>query len=297
MTFSFGSDPEFMLRDSKGNYRSAIGIIPGTKTEPVGLQNGHFALWDNVLAECCPHYGRTKAEVVSNFRDCFQQLADMVHPLVLTPQASHEYPAAECEHPGAREFGCDPEYNAYEFETVTAPTCAAGNTFRSGGGHIHLGFSEDGKYPLTDPMGRWWTGRFMDWFVGLPSVLMDTDPTSQARRKLYGGAGNLRMKDYGIEYRTLSNFWLRSPDLVETVYDLCDFTLEFLTRDGHQDWWEEHQTAVRGAINSGDQKAAAKLYQKLADQYSIPGSLVTAVKKAAGRKKYDFYADWGLKTK
>jgi hypothetical protein len=297
MPFSFGSDPEFMLRDAAGNYRSAIGVIPGTKKEPVSLGGGHLALWDNVLAECCPHYGRTKEEALANFRDCFQRLADLVHPLRLTPQASHEYPESECEHPGAKEFGCDPEMNAYEMLTLPPPSCAAVSTFRSGGGHIHLGALGGDDYPLTDYLGRWWVTRYLDWWVGLPSVLMDTDPTSQARRRLYGGAGNMRPKEYGIEYRTLSVFWLRSPALVSTVWDLCEFTLGFMTRPDHQSHWDEHQAAVREAINTGDRRSAARLFARLAKQHAMPAALVEAVQAAARRKEYDFYGEWGIKTK
>jgi hypothetical protein len=49
--FSFGSDPEFMLVDSNGKYRSAIGIIHGTKEDKISLGNGHYAFYDNVLVE------------------------------------------------------------------------------------------------------------------------------------------------------------------------------------------------------------------------------------------------------
>ena len=51
--FSLGSDPEFMLVDKNGVYRSAIEVIPGTKKRPVTLKGGHTTFWDNVLAECC----------------------------------------------------------------------------------------------------------------------------------------------------------------------------------------------------------------------------------------------------
>jgi hypothetical protein len=298
MQFSFGSDPEFCLVDKTGAFRSAIDVIPGTKKDPVHMGGGHYALWDNVMAECCPHYGRTKAEVLTNFRDCFQKLADLVHPFLLHPQASHTYPAAECEHPGAKEFGCDPELNAYEMQVVNPPLCSPDSTFRSAGGHIHLGYMSGPEYPLIDTMGRWWAARYLDWFVGLPSVLMDTDPTSQDRRRLYGGAGNLRPKNYGLEYRTLSVFWLRSPATVALVWDLCEFTLAHMQQTpNHQEAWEEFQDGVRKAIDTGDRQAALDLFQGIAAKAKMPKSLVTAVRKASQAAIPDFYRAWDLKKK
>ena len=35
---------------------------------------------------------------------------------------------------------------------------------------------------------------------------------------MYGKAGCLRYKPYGMEYRTLSNFWLNSKELMAWVY-------------------------------------------------------------------------------
>jgi hypothetical protein len=296
--FSFGSDPEFMLTkleaDGTLRYVSAIGKVPGTKDDMLPLGNGHFAFHDNVLAECCPHYGKTKEEVLANFRDCFERYAKVVHPFVLRPQASNTYPAEECLHPAALEFGCDPEMNAYDMATVNAPKCEPGNTFRSGGGHIHLGFIKGNPYPLTDFMGRWWLTRLMDCFIGVPSILMDNDPTSQARRKLYGGAGNMRPKDYGIEYRTLSNFWLASPRTVSLIHDLCGWLITFMQKDElHQEIWETHADAVRAAINNGDREAATKLWESLSQH--VEPAIVAEVQAVSKLPPQNFYESWGIK--
>jgi hypothetical protein len=36
---------------------------------------------------------------------------------------------------------------------------------------------------------------------------------------MYGKAGAVRAKSYGVEYRVLSNFWLKSEELMGEVYD------------------------------------------------------------------------------
>lgn len=301
--FSMGSDPEFMLVDKDGKYRSAIEVIHGTKKRPVTLKGGHLTFWDNVLAECCPKYGKTKEEVIENFRECFQGLASLVAPLRLTPQASNTYPKEECKHPGALEFGCEPELNAYEMRTILPPDGATGSTFRSGGGHIHIGHLTGDEYPLKDQtdVGKWWVARYMDWFVGLPSLVMDNDPTSQARRKLYGGAGNLRMKPYGIEYRTLSVFWLRSPELVSAIWDLTERCIDFVqtsseeAQNALEALWEKHQAHIRVAIDNGDQKEGLKLLGQVAKQCDIPSDLIKHIRKLGEVKDWNFYEEWKLK--
>ena len=47
----------------------------------------------------------------------------------------------------------------------------------------------------------------MDYTLGLDSLLLDSDTR---RRSMYGRAGSFRFKEYGIEYRTLSNFWIKN---------------------------------------------------------------------------------------
>jgi hypothetical protein len=65
--------------------------------------------------------------------------------------------------------------------------------------------------------------------LGVPATLIDTDT---ARREFYGKAGSFRPKDTinfdadigpdpydGVEYRTLSNFWLKSEELMGWVWN------------------------------------------------------------------------------
>ena len=293
--FTFGSDPEFMVADKSGNFVSAIGKVPGTKKDMLPLGNGHYAFHDNVLAECTPHYGRDKEEVVRNFRDCFSRYANVVAPYRLVPRASNTYPLAECEHPAALEFGCDPEMNAYDMREVMPPTCEAGNTFRSGGGHIHLGHVDGDVYPLVHVMGRWWLTRLLDLFVGLPSILIDNDPTSQARRQLYGGAGNMRPKPYGLEYRTLSNFWLATPRLVRLNHDLCGFVLDFMQKDDfHQNLWETYADELRDTINAGNRTQAAGLWEIVS--VHVPAAIRAEVEACRTLPPQDFYSSWGIET-
>lgn len=290
----FGNDTEFCLLDKSGNYKSAIPIVPGNKENPVNLGNNHLALYDNILAECCPNYGTTKEETLQNFQDCFQKFANLVHPFKLHVQASHTFPASECQNPEALAFGCMPELNAYEKEPVDPPNCPEGNYFRSCGGHIHLGKLKGQDYPLNDYEGRWWITRLIDVFVGIPSVLLDNDPTSKDRRKLYGGAGNMRPKDYGIEYRTLSNFWL-FPDLVSLIYDLCYFTVNFTQENpNHQKLWENLKNEIRTTINEHDKTKAKNLLNNNLSKF-LGNELTDTIFKLSEIKERDFYSSWEIR--
>lgn len=312
---SFGSDPEFMLVDRDGNYKSAIGIVNGTKEKKVDLGGGHKMFYDNVLCEFNVKSGNSEDEVIGNFSDLFRRAAKALHPFTLRPQASHLFPAKECQHPDARVFGCEPEFCAYEMTQLNPPTCEVGNTFRSAGGHIHLGYTAE-AYPLLAPVankdtddedrserdwGRVWVIRMMDLFVGLPSLFVDHDPTSAPRRKLYGKAGTHRPKEeYGVEYRATSNFWLQSPKLTSLVYRLSARTVELVAERVHDKLWKDQSTSgaydvdlLRRTIDNSDQKAARKIMEDVVKKY-LPAELYKEIFTLAEPIQYNFYREWGV---
>jgi hypothetical protein len=68
-----------------------------------------------------------------------------------------------------------------------------------------------------------------DCLLGLPSIMLDRNPMQRERRTLYGMAGEYRKPDHGVEYRTLSNFWLRSPVLADFVAQMAGMCVDVLT--------------------------------------------------------------------
>ena len=236
MKFTIGTDPELMLemQTSTGKHLvSAIGRVPGDKYKRHKIGK-HEYYYDNVMAECAVAPSETKAGLVENLRDCFQQYADLVNPLKLIPQASADYPISELQHDDAKAIGCDPELCVYSLTEAEAPKAE----FRSGllrtcGGHIHLGA------PICkDEYGSLFVIRMLDLFLGIPSIYIDKDKTTKRRKKLYGKAGRFRLPEHGVEYRSLGNFWLRSPATVELIYDICEFTLNFVAENRHLKLWK-----------------------------------------------------------
>ncbi len=308
-TLFMGSDPEFMLVDTNGRLKSAIGVVKGTKEERIDLGGGNKLFYDNVLAEVNIRPGDSADVFVHNVQNCLKNLTKAVYPYRLSLQASATYPSDECKHPDALKFGCEPEFCAYEMNMIQAPECLT--TFRSAGGHIHLGYNEN-KWPLMAPneddgglaraWGKVWVVRMMDLFMGIPSLWLDQDPTSPARRKLYGKAGTHRPKDeYGVEYRATSNFWLRSPNLVRLVYGISEFVVNFVAKGKHKELWSDEFTAasynvldLQNAINNSDKNLASTFLNGLVKQH-MPANLYTQILEYSEPTTGNFfYRDWNL---
>jgi hypothetical protein len=299
-----------MLLTRDGQYVSAISVVKGSKENKVDLGNGHKMFYDNVLMELNVATSYGEEELLENLRDCFTRASRAVRGFIMKPQASQTYPASECRHKDALVFGCEPEYDVYELTQLNPPTCEPGNTFRSAGGHIHLGYDSE-AYPLLAPkteddrserdFGRIWVVRMMDLFVGLPALLVDHDPTSATRRKLYGRAGSHRPKeDYGVEYRATSNFWLQSPRLARLVYRLSKFTVDFVAERKHEELWPDLDTCkgydvqkLLKTINDSNIRVAREMMEKVVKRY-MPNDLYTEVFQLAEPAEYNFYREWGL---
>jgi hypothetical protein len=252
-----GSDPEVMLLDKAGRLVSAIPVIPGDKDNPSPLRNGSMQ-HDNVNVEFGIIPTDNEDVWVERTGDVIRQIADFVRPsgLRLFCQASANFPDEALQDELARKFGCEPDFNPYDVGVNSINPDAAKSNFRTAGGHIHIG-AEDvaGDFQATLEMAK-----AMDVFVGIPSLLLDRDPTSQARRNLYGKAGCHRPKSYGVEYRSAGNFWCARPELTRLMFKL--------TQDAVSAWRSRlltdiNEGAIRSTIDTGDAVMARVLMNDL----------------------------------
>lgn len=258
---TMGSDPELFLEDAAGKVISAIGKIGGTKDKPRPLKDlgkGYAVQEDNVLLE----YNTPPMKGVSTWssgqRIIREYLADMVGKLglQLSTKASHSMDDDQLDHPNAFVFGCDPDYSVWKMKWNTKPSCDD-HRLRSAGGHIHVCYTNPNQ---ADSIRL---GRLLDMWVGAPLAEIDPD---KKRRLLYGKAGAIRFKPYGLEYRTPSNFWTLSPQTVEAVYrnvkeavdairgydhyaTQCESAARFL--DGLESSWDREWFQSRGMPYSG----------------------------------------------
>lgn len=217
---TIGSDPEmFILTESKvlttPQYR-----IYGSKDNPFPLNNdGFFVQRDNMAAEFCIPPAKNVKEFTRNIALGIFLVSEMLpEGYSLAPIPSAIFDPFLIDNDGeALVFGCDPDYDAYTLAKNAKP-CSTNKYLRSTGGHIHIGYDDPNTATSVNII------KLLDLFLGVPSVILDNDIE---RRQLYGNAGAFREKSYGVEYRTLSSFWLKDAQHVEWVFNT---TLEALGR-------------------------------------------------------------------
>lgn len=293
MGLTFGSDPEFMLAKEDGTLVSAIKVLKGkSKNNKLALPNGQATFYDNVLIEFNIAPSPTFRDFEENFGVALRAASEVVAKdgLILRQQSSATFPLSECMDEESQRFGCDPEYSIYKtdkkgvIQQLQPPTLPKGNTFRSCGGHIHIGHPvatfESGNPPMVVKM--------MDLFVGNSALLIDPDPTSQARRKIYGGAGTHRLADYGLEYRTLSNFWLAKPFLAEIIYRLTRLAVQLAVAKPGLALDLATNKETEEIINTGAKDKALTLFDKTRNFMSddLKEKLDAAIQMAARADKY-----------
>jgi len=246
-----GTDQEVLLKDHTGKYISSIGLIGGSKAEPLEVECGNLQE-DNVLAEFAIPPANSKEEFIAYINKTFGILQAKVkeYDLEIDIKPSAVFDHDQLDNNIAKEFGCDPDYNAYTFEPNIAPKYEEVGALRSCGGHVHVSNDDIAQ----DENSRAEFVRILDLLLGVPSVVMDDD---KDRRKLYGKAGAYRPKSYGIEYRTLSNFWIRTEDHMSWVWDQVK-RAEKMFKEGFRINYETGCGAIE-CINNGDIDTAREL--------------------------------------
>jgi len=216
MELRIGADPEFFLKKD-GKFVSAHGIIEGTKKNPQEVKGGAVQV-DGMALEFNIDPASNSAEFVSNVATVLGELRKMVpaeYEFAFVPVADFD-PAYIADQPEeARILGCEPDFNAYTGKANPQPDAA--KSFRTASGHIHLGWTENEDINNPEHIDACqMMVKQLDSSVGLSSIVIDWD---KRRRELYGKAGAYRPKPYGVEYRTMSNFWLRDVAVQEMVFD------------------------------------------------------------------------------
>ena len=253
--FTVGCDPEIFLKKS-GGFIASCGLVGGSKQSPLQLENlpeGFNVQEDNVAVEFGVPPAIDKFTFTQNIHTIMEELTGLMlqKGLSLGNESSALFPKEELWHPNALTFGCDPDFNIWTERKNPRPR-AADETLRSCGGHVHVGLEKGYNWRKLV--------KTLDLYLGVPSVLLDDD----ARRKeLYGQSGAFRKKPYGIEYRTLSNFWVFKPELTEWVWDAVEQSVNAVDA---QFPIEELQEPIQTAINTNNKELALTLVNK----YNLP---------------------------
>jgi hypothetical protein len=213
--FTAGCDPElFLTQDDM--LLAAHMFCEGTKDEPLSLPSGGFVMYDNVAIEFGIPPAKTEKEFTTHVMTAIKELTEFLPDdvqLMCVPSAT--FPQGVLIHPECKEAGCDPDFNAWTGKQNIVADDLMEQALRSCGGHLHVGHWFAQKNPRE--FIQW-----MDYANGMISVTLDNSKEAKERRKLYGKAGCYRPTEYGVEYRTLSNFWIQDELHVKLQYNLIN---------------------------------------------------------------------------
>lgn len=256
--YSIGADPEFFIVSDKGVLPASL-FTTGTKEKTETLVPGLEIHQDNITLEMNFEPQSTRQSWIDVIEYSMSELHKRIHPhkLVACPSLMFTQDDLMMFGPTALEFRCDPEENVWGDPRYKRPN----KLLRSAGGHVHLGWSDPSRDEQTN-VSLW-----LDLLIGLPCVLIEDHVPARARRANYGKPGSLRLKPYGLEYRTPGNEWLRGRTSIGMMYDLATHCLDYGLDGGinarQAPWTAQLVSRVQQCINKSNPREAKKILDEL----------------------------------
>ncbi len=282
--FTLGSDPELHLYDhQEGRVVSSLRVLGRDKNDPIDLGDNIKVYSDNALIENSFPPCDSVDGIMGRMGDVFARTqTHLGGRYSLLPKAAHHYGYEELKEASLWLAGCNPNVDVYAKRLN--PPAHFTDDLRTGSFHIHIG--HEGLKTNKDKENM---VMLLDVFAGCASVLFDKDETSGIRRKLYGRAGEFRPTSYGIEYRVLGNWCLRSDLVTRVVWDLILHSIHhFEIGDAHAIIEACGTMKTQLAINTNDKVLARQLLEVAA----LPQSLMDRVGMDYGEP--DFKASWKI---
>lgn len=257
---TLGADPEFFITDRTGIPHPVCGLLGGTKERPIRMSSdlgaGFTMQEDNVMVEFNIPPAPNSSAFVNSIQSATKALSNLIvsKGYLVSPAPELQFPAFKLTDDKAMQFGCSPDFSAHtnggEIERLDPNVLKTpGGAWRFAGGHVHIGYQCD--------VPQFVAASFADVFIGLRMVSYDTQVE---RRKFYGQAGRYRPTRYGIEYRTLSNFWIWDYGYIMEVamagFRLGEYLNETPTAKLIKDYSSMPWESVKDAINNRDQNLA-----------------------------------------
>lgn len=266
---TIGCDPEVFLRHRENDLFVSghlMSNILGDKWNPLKVENGALQL-DGVALEFNINPAKTEFEFVKNVSSVFNQLMNKVEEhnkeLIICISAIAKFkPSLFKEIPDHfKQLGCSPDYNAYTQKEQVMPKISL--PIRAAGGHIHLGWTENNDISIEHMFDCMKVVKQLDASVYIASLLYDDD---KERRKYYGQRGSFRPKPYGVEYRSLSNAWLKEKPLVHWIFNATKYAFDILTIENISFAEDEYLSKV----DEDDTSSIEDQYNYLISQYDFP---------------------------
>ena len=223
-----GADPELFLYNNKTlNFVSAHNKFPGTKQDPYKVGNGAIQV-DGTAIEFNIRPALSLEEFISNIEEMqgiIKNWAYKNHRLSVShnPVAIFEKDYFDSLSVKERTLGCDPEYSALTGRLCRKPDLI-GETFRTTGGHVHVGYSNKALQKSDFENQR-------QIAVTLSKNLLEVaeqweNDMSSYRRLYYGSDFAFRPKPYGVEIRCLDSLWTSKKEYITEIYNCVKRTME-----------------------------------------------------------------------
>lgn len=263
-----GQDCEAAIFDKvAGRIVSAIPVLKKGKENKIDLGNGYYFYFDNCNLEMNIPPANSREEFVHNNLEVVKKMKQHLGSRYdISFVASHNYTNKECNHNHAKRAGCMPEFLARPFPQQITPPDLSDTTLRTMAGHIHCWLKDykdkDENHFLLDPYSKIKAVKSMDIFVGLATVILDQAEESRVRKQQYGVISAHRPTEGGIEYRTPSNFWMKSVALMELMYDLTKFSMDFAAED-KEDNLDINEDQLIETVNRNDFDGAKYLAEEI----------------------------------
>lgn len=287
---SMGGDPEFFITDSRRKILNADAFFP-SKHDPIvvsaRLDGKSKIFFDGIQAEMAVAHSTCREWLADNIRFCWREVLKRIpkgHKIVLKPSAKIQKSVIDGADPEARIFGCAPDFNAYTLSTNTSAMDASRHPYRYAGGHLHIGLPDlDYRRTLkndpwlklaTSPSTHLRVIKLFDLLVTIPTLALDSGPGSRRRRAKYGRAGCFRPTPYGVEYRTPSCWWLKSPSTVSLVYGLAKLAWTIVGLDLDAEFAKAvkaDEQEIMGCINESDLSTSRKIWSNLRPYVALIG--------------------------
>ena len=277
----FGCDPEFFF-SKDGRVLGAEKVLPedglvyksgdllGKDGDSTSLSGVSKIIIDGVQAELNPRANSCRANLGNEIACCFRKLEQTLTKSKEISIDFHQTIKLDKKDMSvlsdkSKKFGCMPSKNAHnggkESRIGVDP---AVYSYRSAGGHIHIGNHKGNKIIKEVLLLPERLVKMMDVIVGNTCVLIDRDTGNIERRKVYGRAGEFRTPPHGVEYRTLSNFWLRSYPLMSLVMYLSRLAVLVVANNRDEELLKlVDMRDITDAINKNDFKLALTNFKKI----------------------------------
>jgi hypothetical protein len=274
-TPTIGGDPEFFIyskkKDGSLELITADKVLPGKHNKlDVGCGEVFF---DGVQAEINPYFHECREFFARDVMGCLNSIYGETlkkypdediefAPLGTIDVTKEDLKGTDDE---CKKFGCSPDYNIYGRDENFEYPDAEKYMKRFSGGHVHLGFhSISYMEKMKTPKKYAEIIRLCDLLAGTMAVAISDGEEEVERRKYYGLAGTYRIQTHGIEYRTLSSFWMVSPPLLSLFTGLIRdaFTISYNGLADKLLSKVDEKEVVR-IINTSDVNGARKIYKKV----------------------------------